>query len=71
MVMIFVMITGVHFTSYPQPNELLVDKNMVENFKNLQAVINLGRTARERRTMPLRVRILFLSQNKKKKAKED
>ncbi len=46
---------GVHFASYPRPNEALSDRNMVENFKNLQAVINLGRTARERRTMPLRV----------------
>ena len=46
---------SVHFADLPLPLDALRDEEMESTVLTMQSVINLGRTARERRTLPLKV----------------
>lgn len=43
---------SVHYQMIPQPRDNLIDKNIEKAVSHMQSVIQLGRTARERRVIP-------------------
>jgi isoleucyl-tRNA synthetase len=49
---------SIHYLSYPEPDESLVDATLERQVSRMQAVIELGRLARERRRRPLKQPLL-------------
>ena len=47
---------SVHFLSYPTPNQSYLNDAVERRMSRMQTVIELGRVARERRTLPVKVR---------------
>lgn len=45
---------SVHFVMLPKPKESLIDKKIEAAVQNMQAVIELGRVIRDRKTLPLK-----------------
>jgi isoleucyl-tRNA synthetase len=52
---------SVHFLKYPTVREELFDEDIERRVRNMQAVIQLGRLARERRTLPLKTPLKTLT----------
>ena len=48
---------SVHFLPFPTPNESYFNDVVQRRMQRMQTVIELGRVARERRTLPVKVRL--------------
>lgn len=53
---VLTFITGVHYLMFPAPKPEFANPDIEEAVAHMQGVIELGRAARDRRKLPLKVR---------------
>lgn len=51
---------SIHFLMLPDPQEWLIDQDIEQAVEGMQKVIELGRVARDRRTIPIKVQKIIL-----------